>query len=126
MTDSVQGYWVKSKENLAVADDARNAGSYNAAASRYYYALVLAGLALLERERMAYEWVDHPIFIEDVIDLFDKKRYGDRSEMMDALEEARQVRIRADYEPFPVKPNHLTCVFLNCQPILEAIALDLK
>ena len=127
MDGPVQAYWEKSKENLVAAEEARRTGSCNVAASRYYYALVLAGLALFERERKAYDdWPGHPVFIQDASDLFAMRRYGDQSEMKDALEEARQARVTADYEPYPVKANHLKYIFDTCEPMREALNLDLE
>jgi uncharacterized protein (UPF0332 family) len=126
MKNSVHTYWDKSKENLAVTENARAAGYYNAAASRYYYALVLGGFAVLEREKMLGDWISHLHFIAQIASLLEEKKLGERDEMCDALEEAYGARAKADYEPFPVEPRHLDHVLQVCRPILEALEIELK
>jgi uncharacterized protein (UPF0332 family) len=119
-------YWQKSKENLAVSEDARTRGYYNAAASRYYYALVLAGLAIFARAGTEYEWTNHPAFVFDISSIFFQRRYGAVEDIMDALEEAMSARVTADYEPYHVKPGHLERIQASCEPIWEALQLDFK
>ena len=126
MDAPVLPYWEKSKENLLVAEEAKRTGSYNAAASRYYYALVLAGLALLERENIFYEWTNHETFINDTGYLLASKHFGERADIVDALEKALKFRIRADYEPFPVIRRHLDIAITACSPVLEALEIELK
>lgn len=126
MNDSVRAYWEKSKENLAVSENARNTGSLNAAASRYYYAFVLAGYAVLELENIRGQWESHSHLISQIAGILEEKDYGEASEIYDALDEACTARTRADYDPFPVFERHLTRVLEKCAPIWEAFEIELK
>ena len=126
MEGTALDYWKKSQENFTVSQNARDSGHLNAAASRYYYALVLAGLALFAWKKIPIIWERHPLFIEELSDLLDSEGCASCDVVYDALWGAFDTRARADYEPYPVKPRHLDAVVSKCATTLNAIKTALK
>jgi uncharacterized protein (UPF0332 family) len=126
MEGSALDFWKKSQENLTVSQNARDSGHLNAAASRYYYALVLAGLALFARKKIPVIWERHLDFIDKLSDLLDSEGCASCDDAYDALSDALAKRTRADYEPYPVKPRHLDAVVSKCATTLNAIKTALR
>jgi len=117
--DRWSAYWRKSRENLDVSDYAQSEGKFNAAMSRYYYALRFAvGAAFLKRglsdpiPKMHWELIR-----EAATNL--KKVNPDLKAWFD---KAKSLRQRGDYKEMPVLPQE----FKNLVDELDIIFVVIK
>jgi len=114
MEPSVRNLWNKSLENLEVCRLARGEGHFNAAASRYYYAMRMAVHALFKKKGIEGEWKTasggyrveewkHRRMIDVAGERFSQVLPG----IARFLGTTRELRERADYEPLPIGEHQL-------------------
>ena len=126
MNGKVEAYWEKSKENLAVYGFARSRGHWNAAASRYYYALLLAALALLEKHKEDYSTRGNRHFLHLAIEKCLRTSGHVLDNVTRFLKESLDLRAKADYEDLPVEEHELKRVRNNCVFIWRSISKELN
>ncbi|HEX9746469.1 MAG TPA: HEPN domain-containing protein [bacterium] len=124
---------MKSEENLKVCNDSIKGGHYNAAASRYYYALRLAVQALFEVRNIPVPWITkyngkkvqewtHPqLFRMAAVEIAIE---GKNTRQL--LERAGRYRIKADYEQIPVLESEITDLVRQSIEIFQVISDELK
>ncbi len=96
----MMAYWLKSCENLYVSNIAKSNGKFNAAASRYYYALIFAARALcVKRKKYDKKRIIHQEFIDYISGEFSKDYPG----MKKIFSDARELRVKGDYSDLPVR-----------------------
>ncbi len=125
--------WRKSIENRRVCRLAISNGHYNAAASRYYYALRLAVHALFKQKQihgqramdrsgqMVEKW-RHNALIAKVDQLFGSKISG----IKEILDMALELREKGDYEPFPVAQPRLEVLKRLSRGVFRRILNEIK
>jgi uncharacterized protein (UPF0332 family) len=124
MDQKAQGYWEKSKENLLVWQRACRDGHFNAAASRYYYALRLAAQAFFETRK-----IDSPYIKAEFNALLEEELAALGYEDCDTcrfMTLADKLRNRGDYEHLPVGEPRLQMVKANCSKIWRAVGKELR
>ena len=126
MEIKAQAYWDKSKENLEVCRMATDRQYFNAAASRYYYALRLAAQALFEtrgvysNDPRGPSYWGHSDLVQETVRLLS---IGGHSSI-DAdrwLNEARTLRNRGDYKLLDVHKDEIDYLVKNSVGLFEVI-----
>jgi uncharacterized protein (UPF0332 family) len=116
--DRWSAYWQKSRENLDVSDHAQSNGKFNAAASRYYYALIFAARALIvKRNKYDKKRIIHTEFIEYISGEFGK----DYPEMKEIFSEARELRVKGDYSDLPVREPEIEGLLKKAGVLLNEV-----
>lgn len=106
--DPWSAYWRKSRENLYVSNIAKSNGKYNAAASRYYYALRFAagayfvkqGLEDIVRTKQAQK-----VFVRKASKVLSKA--CPEVEVKTWFDKALGLRVKGDYKDVDVIENDL-------------------
>jgi uncharacterized protein (UPF0332 family) len=124
METKAQAYWDKSKENLRVWRWACRAGHFNAAASRYYYALRLAAQAFFETRGIDQPYA-HAEFNAKLEEELAARGYG-LYKIGPFLKDAMDLRHTADYNDVPVEDWELDEMKRNCAQIWKAMGRELK
>jgi len=125
------GFWKKSIENRIVSQQASQKQHYNAAASRYYYALYQAAFAFLEVKKIPVpdkilrqkRWVKnknpdtwpHRELSENIDGLF----IG--SGFQRIMKNAWDLRIKGDYKDTPVEPDEYALITGKADRLFEVI-----
>lgn len=135
----IQAFWQKSKENLAVHDSAYGNKQYNAAASRYYYALWLAMRAYLEAKE-----IEPPALIKvggkEVKNKLPPDRWprkelhkkagkalgGIFKNVKNIMENAFTLRLQADYDHTDVTKPHLDLLLNISHGLLGILQNEIK
>lgn len=116
--DRVMAYWLKSRENLDVSVLARSNRQFNAAASRYYYALIFAARALIvKRNKHDIKRIYHSEFIEYISGEFSK----DYPEMKKIFSDARELRVKGDYSDLPVREPEIEGLLKKAGDLLNDV-----
>lgn len=123
----------KSRENLSVCDSAIADGNFNAAASRYYYALRLAAISYLWKKDITppgkirkgsnlvnndeNEW-RHIRLIREV-----GERLDDDLDAESKFSDAKNLREKGDYTDLDVDPYELPILMTRTRTVLEKLMM---
>jgi len=132
MQPDVSKFWDRSVENLHVTLLASKGRHFNAAASRYYYAMRLAIHALfknssIEGARISrggnqIEHWTHPALINRAEEVLKTKLPNIRN----ILEMAKELREKGDYEPFPVTGPRIRSLRTRSLRLFRTILDEIK
>jgi len=124
-------YWNKSVENRKVADWANSERHYNAAASRYYYALRLAAQAAFELRDLSPlkssdpDYWDHDELLDRIARVYNPADYPD----LDTerwFKKAREFRVKGDYKQLPVESENMQLLLGGGKKIFTTIRAEIE
>ncbi len=116
----VSGFLSKSNENRVASEWAYDKSQFCVAASRYYYALRFAAMALYAHFDWEIPKVDkkpHEAFIRDI----SKKLTDIDADIERYFNDAKLIRVTGDYKDFPVKKFKIDQVREDSQHLFEKI-----
>lgn len=120
--DRVMAYWLKSRENLDVSDLAQSNGKFNAAASRYYYALRFAAGAYFVKqglEDIVHKKQPQKVFVRKASEAL--SRACPDIQVKTWFDKARGLREKGDYKEVDVTENDLQILIEALNEIFEVI-----
>ena len=114
-------FLIKAKENLEDAEQALQAGRYNASANRAYYAAFQAAIAALAQESITHEKNPHSWVQAQFSEVLVKRRKRYPAYMASLLLPLQELRDIADYDSRFVSKNAATKQVRNAQDFLKPI-----
>ncbi len=136
MDQRTKAYWNKSVENRSVSEHAFENGQFNAAASRYYYALRLAINALFEERGVPIpkklwrreKWVENNKKYWPWQELHvqaSKELQSYSNNIMKLLKRAWKLRVRGDYKDIHVEEKSIDLLKRDLDRLFEVIESEI-